>query len=63
MRITLMACFACFLIGGYAGFCLGYCSGTEVVREEVQGLLDSRWPIAEGQSAVIQDNGGAFSAN
>jgi hypothetical protein len=57
-----MACFACFLIGGYAGLCLGYYSGTEVVREEVRELLDRRWPIA-GQSAVIQDNSGAFSAN
>jgi hypothetical protein len=63
MWITLMACFACFLIGGYAGLCLGYYSGTEVVRQEVRELLDRRWPIAEGQSAVIQDNGGAFSAN
>lgn len=63
MWITLTACFACFLIGGYAGLCLGYFAGTEVVREEVREFLNRRWPIAEGQSTVIQYDDGAFPAN
>lgn len=33
MWVTLTACFACFLVGGYVGLCLGYSAGREEVRE------------------------------
>ena len=49
MWITLAACFACSLIGGYAGLYLGYCAGREEIRDEVRELLNRRWPIPEGR--------------
>jgi hypothetical protein len=49
MWITLTACFACFLIGGYAGLYLGYCAGREEIQDEVRELLKRRWPIPEGR--------------
>jgi hypothetical protein len=39
MWITLTACFACFLIGGDAGLCFGYCVGREEIRDEVRRAL------------------------
>lgn len=64
MWITLTACFACFVIGGYAGLCLGDCAGREVVREEVRQMLNG-----SGRSQMVNHvpdhicGGSAFSAS
>lgn len=40
MWITLTACFACFVIGGYAGHYLGYRDGREEIQDELRDLLN-----------------------
>jgi hypothetical protein len=62
MWVTLTAYFACILIGGYAGLCLGYFSCKEEFRNEILKLSSRSRSNAESQpAATIQSEDGVFA--